>query len=254
MSRRGFPTLPPTRASVMLKAVHKRPDIARRSQDATAAHALIKGRARPFIFTFSFRTLIIEGKLITKVLRNSCPSRERRSTFAAGTALNVLGMPRHCTGFILGMSVTHPWPASPCSALIPEMLVGSDGTSQRLRTRRSLQEARDPHVFEQEIHSVRPTIRAGQVCDLGAFSTLEVPSHVKRALSPPITTGSPPPRVSSAGVPSAESNAPSWQDFSAPDGPCYPSRCGRCSCVHACRTAAHVELLLDRTLMPALPK
>ena len=144
---RGFPTLPPTRASVMLKAVHKRPDIARRSQDATAAHALIKGRARPFIFTFSFRTLIIEGKLITKVLQNSCPSRERRSTFAAGTALNVLGMPRHCTGFILGVSVTHPWPASPCSALIPEMLVGSDGTSQRLRTRISLQEARDHHVL-----------------------------------------------------------------------------------------------------------
>ena len=109
---RGFPTLPPTRASVMLKAVHKRPDIARRSQDATAAHALIKGRARPFIFTFSFITLIIEGKLITKVLRNSCPSRERRSTFAAGTALNVLGMPRHRTGFILGVSVTHAGPAT----------------------------------------------------------------------------------------------------------------------------------------------
>ena len=83
-----------------------------------------------------------------KVIRRLCPSRERRSTFAAGTALHVLGMPRHCTGFILGVSVTHPWPASPCSALIPEMLVGSDGTSQRLRTRRSLQEARDHHVFE----------------------------------------------------------------------------------------------------------
>ena len=64
------------------------------------------------------------------------------------TALHVLGMPSHCTGIILGVSVTHPWPASPCSALIPEMLVGSDGTSQRLRTRRSLQEARDHHVFE----------------------------------------------------------------------------------------------------------
>jgi len=45
------------------------------------------------------------------------------------------------------VSVTHAWPASPCSALVPEMLVGSDGTSQRLRTRRSLQEARDHHVF-----------------------------------------------------------------------------------------------------------
>ena len=37
--------------------------------------------------------------------------RERRSTFAAATALHVLGMPRHCTGFILGVSVTHPGPA-----------------------------------------------------------------------------------------------------------------------------------------------
>ena len=52
-----------------------------------------------------------------------------------------------CTGFILVVSVTHDWPASPCSALVPEMLVGSDGTSQRLRTRISLQEARDHHVL-----------------------------------------------------------------------------------------------------------
>ena len=37
----------------------------------------------------------------------------------------------HCTGIILVVSVTHAWPASPCSALVPEMLVGSDGTSQR---------------------------------------------------------------------------------------------------------------------------
>ena len=51
------------------------------------------------------------------------------------------------SGFILVVSVTQASPASPCSALVPEMLVGFYGTSQRLRTRRSLQEARDHHVF-----------------------------------------------------------------------------------------------------------
>ena len=97
-------------------------------------------------FEDEVRGAIDGGDYIYKA-SNGCPSRERRSTFAAGTALHVLGMPRHCTGFILGVSVTHPWPASPCSALIPEMLVGSDGTSQRLRTRISLQEARHHHVL-----------------------------------------------------------------------------------------------------------
>ena len=56
-------------------------------------------------------------------------------------------MPRRCTGFILGVSVTHVWRGWPCSARVPEMLVGSDGTSQRLCTRISLQEARDHHAI-----------------------------------------------------------------------------------------------------------
>ena len=41
---------------------------------------------------------------------------------AAATALHVLSIPHHCTGLILGVSVTHAWPASPCSARVPEML------------------------------------------------------------------------------------------------------------------------------------
>ena len=58
-------------------------------------------------------------------------------------------MPRHRLhpGFIRGVLVTHGWHGWPCSARVLEMLVGSDGTSQRLRTRKSLQEARDHHVF-----------------------------------------------------------------------------------------------------------
>ena len=36
-----------------------------------------------------------------KVIRRFCPSRERRSTIAAATALHVLAMPRYCT--------CHPW-------------------------------------------------------------------------------------------------------------------------------------------------
>ena len=73
-------------------------------------------------------------------------------------ALNVLGMPRHCIGFILGVSVTHPWRASPCSARVPEMLVGSDGASQRLRTRRSLQEARDQQsMFSRLVYDLLPS-------------------------------------------------------------------------------------------------
>eukprot|EP00964_Phaeocystis_antarctica_P144539 scaffold110345_cov30-Phaeocystis_antarctica.AAC.1 len=74
-----------------------------------------------------------------KVIRRLCPSRERRSTIAVATALHVLSMPRHCTHVIHGVSAAYGWRGWPCSALIPEMLVGSDGTSQRLRTRRSLQ-------------------------------------------------------------------------------------------------------------------
>ena len=83
-----------------------------------------------------------------KVLRNCCPSRGRPSRHGPATALHVLTMPHHCTHVIHGVSVAYGWRGWPCSALVPEMLVGSDGTSQRLRTLRSRQEARDHHAFE----------------------------------------------------------------------------------------------------------
>ena len=45
-----------------------------------------------------------------------------------GTAPHVLAMPRHCTHVIHGVSVAYGWRGWPCSARVPEMLVGSDDT------------------------------------------------------------------------------------------------------------------------------
>ena len=82
-----------------------------------------------------------------RFFEDSCPSRGRPGRHGPATALHVLSMPRHCTHVIHGVSAAYGWRGWPCSARVPEMLVGSDGTSQRLRTRISLQEARDHHVL-----------------------------------------------------------------------------------------------------------
>ena len=93
-------------------------------------------------------------------------SRSRSSTPSWLRLFEDLGRPRvtihvRCrhgptrAGHAAPLHRVHPWGVgdpswasqSPCSARVPEMLVGSDGTSQRLRTRISLQEARDHHVL-----------------------------------------------------------------------------------------------------------
>ena len=64
------------------------------------------------------------------------------------------------THVIHGVSATYGWRGWPCSARVPEMLVGSDGTSQRLRTRISLQVSESPGrgttMFSRLIHWFSP--------------------------------------------------------------------------------------------------